>query len=105
MKMKNRVAAIGCLFSRCFGEIGSVGRRSDLCVIVNVWMSLYFEMIVFEQVVRLWIVLSPRFIIVVSRQVNVAVVCYSLTCFSFYLHFVITLIKIIHLSINSLVPL
>jgi hypothetical protein len=61
MKMQNRVAAVGCLFSRCFGEIDSAGHRSDLCVIVNVCMSLYSKVIMFEQVVCLWIVLSSRF--------------------------------------------
>jgi hypothetical protein len=59
---------------------------------VNVCMSLFSEVIMFEQVVH-WIVLSSCFCIVVSRQVNVAVVCYSLTCYLIYLHFVITLTK------------
>jgi hypothetical protein len=40
----------------------------------NVCMSLFSEVMMFEQVVHLWIILGSCFCIVVSRQVNVAVV-------------------------------
>ena len=41
---------------------------------VNVSMSLFSEVMMFEQVVRLWIILSSCSCIVVLRQVNIAVV-------------------------------
>jgi len=58
-----------------------------------VFMSMLSEVMMFVQVVHLWIVLSSCYGIAVSRQVNVAVVCYSLTCYLIYLHIVITLTK------------
>ena len=41
---------------------------------VNVSLSLFSEVMIFEQVVRLWIILSSCSCITVLRQVNVAVV-------------------------------
>ena len=66
---------------------------------VNVCMSLFSEVIMFEQVVHLWIILSSCFCIVVSRQVNIAVVCYDLTGYLIYLHFVIILTKLIRYTL------
>jgi hypothetical protein len=51
------------------------------------------KVMMFEQVVRLWIVLRSCSYIIVLRQVNVAVICYGLTCYLIYLYFVITLTK------------
>ena len=41
---------------------------------VNVCTSLFSEVMMFEKVVHLWIILSSCFCIIVSRQVNIAVV-------------------------------
>jgi hypothetical protein len=41
---------------------------------VNVYMGMFSKVRMFEQVVCLWIVLSSYSCIVISRQVNVAVV-------------------------------
>jgi hypothetical protein len=41
---------------------------------VNVCLSLFSEVMMFGQVVYLWIILSSCFCIIVSKQVNVAVV-------------------------------
>ena len=60
---------------------------------VNVCMSLFSEVMMFEQVVRLWIVLRSCYGIAILRQVNVEVVCYSLTCYLIYLHCIMTLTK------------
>jgi hypothetical protein len=51
------------------------------------------EVMMFEQVVHLWIALRLCYGITILRQVNIAVVCYSLTYYLIYLHFVITLTK------------
>lgn len=42
--------------------------------IVNVCIRMFSEVMIFEQVVRLWIVLSSHSCIVVLRQANIMVV-------------------------------
>jgi hypothetical protein len=95
---------IACLVA-VLGEMVAQAVEAFYVSFVNVCMSLYSEVIMFELVVHLWIILSSCFCIIVSRKVNVAVVCYGLTCYLIYLHFVITLTKIIYISMNSFVPL
>ena len=52
------VSTINCVFGRCFGGNGSTGRRNCFLSFVNFCMSL---VIMLEQVVYLWIVLSLHF--------------------------------------------
>ena len=58
---------------------------------LGVCMSTFCEMMMLEHMVHLCIVLSSCSCIVISRQVNIAVVCYILTSYLFYLHFIKTL--------------
>jgi hypothetical protein len=61
------------------------------CVLLlYVCMSMVSEVVIFEQVVHLGIVLSSRCCIVILGQVNEAVVV--IACL-LYLHFIITLIE------------
>ena len=64
---------IDCLVA-VLGE--TVARAVEVIYVsfVNICMSLFSEVMMFEQVDRVWIVLSSCFCIVVSRQVNAAVV-------------------------------
>jgi hypothetical protein len=81
VKMWSRVSAVDCLFGRCFEGNGSANHRNVLYVICE----CLYEFIFWGDNVwtggALWIILSSRFGITVSRQVNIAMICYSLTCY------------------------
>jgi hypothetical protein len=64
---------IGCLVAVFKREV--VQAIEAFCLsFVNVSMSLFYEVMMFEQVVRLWIIVSSCSCIAILRQVNVAVV-------------------------------
>ena len=65
--------SIDC-FVTVFGEMIAWAVEVIYVSFVNICMSLFSEVMMFEQVDRVWIVLSSRFCIVVSRQVNAIVV-------------------------------
>jgi hypothetical protein len=58
-------------FDCCFGKNGGARCKNALCVFVYVCMCVISEVMIFEQIVRLWIILSSCFCIDILRQVNV----------------------------------
>jgi hypothetical protein len=68
------VAAVGWLFGYYFEGNDSIGVEVFYLSFVNVCIGMFSKVRMFEQVVRLWMVLSSYSCIVASRQVNVAVV-------------------------------
>ena len=56
--MRNMVAAVGGLFGRCFEGNDSAGRMNALCVICMCLYEYVSEVMMFEQVVYLWLILS-----------------------------------------------
>jgi hypothetical protein len=63
-KIRNRVAAVGRLFGRCFEGNDSACHMIALCVMCMCLYESVSEVMMFEQVVYLWIILSWSYCIV-----------------------------------------
>jgi hypothetical protein len=64
--MGRNVAAVNQVLRLLFWENGGARCKNALCVFVYVCMCVLSEVMIFEQIVRLWIILSSHFCMVVE---------------------------------------